>query len=336
MRARTPTLFAAAGLTAALAVGCESDPGDTLLSIDATGTVVGRAYLDRNGDDRLNLDADGPVSDVRLRLLVADGRELLEDVVTGESGEYAIAEVPVGQYRLAVDSSTVPDSIRVMAIDSADLTVAANDTVVASVRFGYPQLGVDEARETPIGRKIFVTGVSLISWETFGDSTVHLAGDTAALRAMRVRPAAIGVGDSVRFLGTVSRHLGQPILNDVTPFVIGAASSPVPDTVSTASAAAADRGRLDAALVHVRDAEVTDTAHLVSGDDRIIVDDGSGELTVIFDRDGIFVVSFSELMSSSIDVTGLLVPNGTGGWDLKPRSGEDVTVRSPQRRGSSP
>ncbi|MFW6079396.1 MAG: carboxypeptidase-like regulatory domain-containing protein [Gemmatimonadota bacterium] len=328
MRARTPTLFAAAaGLTAALALGCETDPGDSLLSIDATGTVVGRAYLDRDGDQRLSLDADGPVSDVRLRLLVADGRELLDDVVTDESGEYAIAEVPVGRYRLAVDSSTVPDSIRVMAIDSAELTIAADDTVVASVRFGYPQLGVDDARATPIGRKVFVTGISLIAWETFGDSTVHLAGDTSALRAMRVQPAAIGVGDSVRFLGTMSRDRGQPILHDVTPFVVSAASAPVPDTVSTANAAAAEQGRLDAALVHVRDAEVTDTAHLVSGDDRIIVDDGSGELAVIFDRDGVFVVSFAELADSSIDVTGVLVPDGAGGWDLKPRSGEDVTLR---------
>ena len=58
---------------------------------------------------------------------------------------------------------------------------------------------------------------------------------------------------------------GQTVLEDVTVFTLGFGTVPAPETVTTGEAASADGGRLDANLVRLDSARVTDTT-TVSGD----------------------------------------------------------------------
>ncbi len=51
-----------------------------------------------------------------------------------------------------------------------------------------------------------------------------------------------------------------------------------------------------------------------------------GSYGVVLDRDiGFFLAPFDS--TAVIDATGLLVPTGSGSWQLKPRSGGDVVVQ---------
>ena len=71
-------------------------------------------------------------------------------------------------------------------------------------------------------------------------------------------------------------------------------------------------------------ATISSTA-TVAGDFVLTVDDGSGVLEVVLDVDiGFFLVPL--VPSVVIDVTGVLVPTGSGAWQLKPRNGGDVVI----------
>jgi alkylation response protein AidB-like acyl-CoA dehydrogenase len=74
----------------------------------------------------------------------------------------------------------------------------------------------------------------------------------------------------------------QACLDVVLPFVLGQSAQPVPQTTSTLTASRADGGRLDAALVRVPNALVSDTATVAAGY-RLTVNDGSGPLLVLLD-----------------------------------------------------
>jgi hypothetical protein len=95
--------------------------------------------------------------------------------------------------------------------------------------------------------------------------------------------------------------------------------------VSTASAVTARNGASDAAFVTISGAtvSVTDT---IGADLHATVDDGSGPVVVVFDGD-----EFDEsahwpfyVPDAVLDVWGVLVPDGSGGWVLKPRGTADV------------
>ena len=80
-----------------------------------------------------------------------------------------------------------------------------------------------------------------------------------------------------------------------------------------------DGGGLDAALVRVTDATIADTATNADGDYVVSADDGSGALLVAFDQDaGLDETPF--VPGVVVDARGVLVPDGAGGWRLKPRS----------------
>ena len=82
---------------------------------------------------------------------------------------------------------------------------------------------------------------------------------------------------------------------------------------------------LDAALVRMSNATISDTA-TVAGDFVLTVDDGSGVVEVVLDQDvGFLLVPL--VPSGVINVTGVLVPTGSGAWQLKPRSGPDLAVQ---------
>ena len=69
---------------------------------------------------------------------------------------------------------------------------------------------------------------------------------------------------------------------------------------------------------------VIDTA-TVQGDYRVTADDGSGQLIVVMSA-LVGINTLPILPDSSLDLTGVLVPNGAGAWELKPRLTSDVIV----------
>ncbi len=192
----------------------------------------------------------------------------------------------------------------------------------------YPALTVAEARDEPVDVRVVVEGTALNGWTTFRDSTIHVRDPSAAIRSIRVPRSSVVAGDSIRVVGTTSRLLGQPVLTELTVRVLeSTGSAEVRSVVSTATAANADGGTLDADLVRVTGAEVRDSTRTADDEFALIVDDGSGPLQVVFDRDIVFVVDFgSSILGSYVQLTGLLIPGPGGTWVMKPRRSADVVV----------
>ena len=181
-------------------------------------------------------------------------------------------------------------------------------------------------RTLALGTRVVVTGVALGSWNVFGDSTIHFADATGNLRATQVAAFAAAPGDSVRLTGTVATRDGQRVLAGVTPERLGVGTTRSAVDVSTQVAAQASGG-LDAALIRVRDAVVSDTTR-ENVDLVLTVSDGSGDLRIVADPDA--GLSTGPLVPGAVlDVTGLLVPTGAGQWRLKPRADGDITVVVP-------
>jgi hypothetical protein len=318
----------AAGLLAAAAVsaGCLGTGEDRVLSIEATGVVRGLVYFDANGS-REPESSDPPVERVGVRLVVAGTQDTLARAVTGADGLFQMPAVPVGTYTVAVDAATVPDSLEVVGIDPETVIAGREDTATTVIALSFPKVTVEEARDLPVGERVFVDGVALNARTAFGDQTIHLAGAARAIRVTRVRQATIFTGDSVRFLATTSTLDGQPTLDDAEPFLLAIAEKRKPERVETATAATADGGRLDAALVEIAGATIADTATVADGL-ALTVDDGSGPVEVLLDSD----VRFEDLTifvpGAVLDATGVLVPvpGVPGTWQIKPRSNADVTV----------
>lgn len=312
-----------------MAVACGGD--DDGLTVDATGDVFGLVWLDRNGNARLDGN-DGPVRDVRVQLVPATSGETdgsaAYSAETVEGGEFAIRDVLVGDYRVVVDMQTVGDTLRLLRVDSARVTVEANDTSVVTVGLTFPAVPIDSARMAPIDTRLFVEGLVLTRWGTFGEASLHVRDSTGAIQAVRVQQVNVVPGDSVRVLGVTSVQTGQPVIKDASVFLLETGvESPPPDTITTATAATAADGALDADLIHLDSAVVRDTTRNAAGEFVFTVDDGSGPVDVVLDGQVQFSLQFQEVVGTILYVTGVLVPSAPGGaWVVKPRSNSDVVV----------
>lgn len=308
--------------------GCDESADDGF-TVDATGTVIGVVWLDRDGSTRLEA-SDGAVGDVRVELVPRMGGTAAYSGTSQGSGEFVIDDVLVGEYRARVDSTTVGDSLRVLRVDSANLTVEAGDTAFVLVGLTYPRLTIDSARAQPTDTRLFLEGLVLTRWANFGEASLHLRDSTGAIRAVRVQPTTVIPGDSVRLLGSTSVQTGQAIVRDGSVLLLRTGvESPSPDTVSTGAAAGALDGQMDANLVHVDSAVVQDTARNPAGELLLTVDDGTGSVDVVLDRDIQFFLQFGDgVIGAALDVTGVLVPSSPGGpWLVKPRATADIVVR---------
>ncbi|KPK63649.1 MAG: hypothetical protein AMS21_06555 [Gemmatimonas sp. SG8_38_2] len=316
-------------LATLLVAGCIGTGEDRVTSIDAAGTVDGLVYYDGDGN-REATDDDTPIALVGIRLLYFGTQDTATRALSDRNGLFSMPAVPAGLYRIVIDPATVPDSLLVVEIDpGVEIIASRNDTTTTAIALSFPIVTIEEARQLPPGERVFVEGVALNARETFGDQTVNIAGSTWAMRSTRVGTAVIFAGDSVRFLGTTSTVEGQPTLDNVTPFIITVAEVPPAIRVTTAMATAADSARLDAALVQVRDATISDTATVAEGL-ALEVNDGSGLLRILLDEDVPFVIDSTYVPGSLVDAEGLLVPlPGTPAtWELKPRSPADIQVEA--------
>jgi uncharacterized protein with ATP-grasp and redox domains len=156
---------------------------------------------------------------------------------------------------------------------------------------------------------------------------VYLADNTGAIVLTRLR-ASVAAGDSVRVRATTATRNGQPTLDDVTSTALGRGLFPSAVSLTTAVAAGASAGSLDAHLVVVSGASISDTA-TVLGNFKLTVSDGSGNLEVLLDATA--DPAFQRLQlpgvyipTNRFDIVGVLQAVGGGVWRLKPRSAADL------------
>ena len=321
---------------AALVVGLGScmDATDVeLLEVLATGTLSGQLYLDLNRDGTL----DGP--DVRLNATIVrlmTGAVTIGTTTTDANGTFLFDEVPAGRYQVEVDDAVLGDSLATLT-GGATVAVNLGDTVSVQIGVSFPQLSLDQVRAAPPGRRVFTTGIALNVRDNPADGRVFLSGSGDFLQATNVpRQPNIAVGDSVRLLGRTVMRDGQPMLvGDSVPSVIlvPRATVPTASVTSTALAATANGGALDAALVRIRDAEIIDTA-TVGSDFHFTADDGSGPVSVVVRP---FLGANTSLIRPDTifrvdDLTGMLSPHDDGSgnvrWRLLARSASEILLET--------
>ncbi len=316
--------------TAVLALAaCDNSGFDLGFPAEKTNTVVAIAFLDRDGSRTITLPTDTTFAGARIALLQRGSGDTLRTVLTDTRGVARFTNVTLGDYRIAVAPGSIGDSLQVAGIDSANIRVArANDTTIVVVRLSYPEVTLRQARALPPGRRVFVRGIILAGVQSFRDTTSHAADSSGAIRMTRVvlRGGLTGntPGDSVSALGYTSSRLGQPTLDQAIISRFGTRPPPLPSIIGSGTAATASGGTLDAALVQVVSAIISDTV-TVTPDFKVVASDGSGSFTVILDANINFVRSIFRL-GRPMSVRGVLVPDGQGGWSLKPREVADAVV----------
>lgn len=319
-----------APLLAMALISCENAGADRTLGLDAAGVVRGFVYFDANGS-RTSDAEDVPFAGAGVRLLSPVSRDTLFRATTDAEGRFRLAGVPVGTYAVVIDSASAGDSARVVSGGTTVVSVLPGDSVEVTGVISFPLATAAQVRTLALGTRVFVTGVALNARATYSDTLLHVTDTSGYIRATRVRPSAVAAGDSVRLRARVSTRLGQAALDDVTVFVVGPTFVPTAPVVTTAEASTAVGATLDAALVMILDAAVTDTA-TVGGHLTMTMNDGSGAVTVVLDRAadpafrpplpaGLFVAP------NRFDLVGILVPTGTGTWRVRPRSALDLTLR---------
>ncbi|HXQ28123.1 MAG TPA: hypothetical protein VN848_02540 [Gemmatimonadales bacterium] len=304
--------------------GCSNAGQDRILAVQGTGIVNGFLYFDRNGDGSYDA-GDTVLTGVAVHLIVSGTVDTVGSAKSDTAGLVRFALVPAGPVTFTVDSTTLPvGGLHVLNISAPSLVIAPGDSFGVRVRASYLQLGVPQARTVAAGTKVFVVGVALNPANVFGDSTVHMADTLAAILVTRVR-GLVSVGDSIRWLAVRSTRNGQPTLDNPTLYPLGQAAATPALPVAAAVAAAAQGGAIDAALVQLTRVTVADTA-TVAGNLHLTVKDNSGTCTVQLDT----VAGFrgfglaADTVGDTLNVTGVLSPNGSGAWIVLPRSTADV------------
>ena len=284
-------------------------------------------FLDRDGSGSLGA-GDTVYAGARVSLRPSAGGQIVQTVTTKSQGDENFT-VPFGEYSVSVDSAGLGDSLAVAAVNPARLIIRFEDDILTiTVRLSYPEMPIRAARLSPVGRRLMIRGLVLAGVQSFRDTTSHVADTSSQIRLTRVslRGGITGnnPGDSVTVLGTVSSRAGQPTIDQAIITFLGARPAPVPVSLATAVAATAAGGILDAGLVQITNAIITDTA-TVAPDYHVVGSDGSGPITVVMDPLGGFNRA-AFVPGKVMSVRGVLVPDGTGQWRLKPRNPGDAAV----------
>jgi hypothetical protein len=309
---------------AAASAACSS--GDRVVTIPGQGLVAGFVYLDLDGNG-VPGGPDQALPGVGVRLLVAGTLDTLARATSDANGGFTFSAVPVGRYTIVVPATAIfGDSIGVVRIDTADVALAVDEEQNVGIAVSFPSYTVAEARARPLGEKIFVEGLALNNSTTFGDSTVHLRDTSDAILVTGTRGPLVASGDSVRFLGKIGARNGQPVIENGQAIILAIVGLPVAIRVTTADADSANGGILDAELVRIVDGTIADDTTTVNGDYQFTVDDGSGPVLVVLDQDA-GLTRTPYVPGVVIDATGVLVPDGSGAWVLKPRNNSDLVAK---------
>lgn len=326
-----------AGLAAggiALVAACTDSTDVELLTIQGFGTIEGWAYMDLNRSQ--NVEASDPaLEDVEVILSPASSGVTLATATTDRFGNFLIPEVPVGQYRIRFSDDLLGDSLTTVLAEPI-IEVVLGDTAETAMAVAFPELSVEELRDALPGRRVFTHGIALNVRDNPADGKVFLEGASAYVQALTVpREPNIAVGDSVRILGRTVMVNGQPMLqaDGVPPVIlVPRATVPVPVSVTTAEVGTAgSAGELDAALVTINHAEISDTAS-VGNEFHFTADDGSGPVRVVLRS--FLGRSTSDLRPDTVirvnRATGMIAPHDDGSgvfeWRLLIRSASELVT----------
>ncbi|HXI21651.1 MAG TPA: hypothetical protein VNH46_11220, partial [Gemmatimonadales bacterium] len=258
-----------------LGMGLPNGPGPSAL-----------VYIDRDFNAAFSA-GDTTLAGATVWLIVAGTHDTVASAATDAAGIVSFGGVTPGAYTVAVDSALLQGDSLVSTLTPASVTVVASGPPAGiQVRLGYPMVSVAQARARPPGSRVVVSGIIVAGRQTFADTTAYLRGVGAALRLLSVVNLSGGPtnlpGDTVRVLGTVAARDGQPVLDSARVFFLTQLAPPVPDTVTTAQAATARGGVLDADLVTIVGATIAATT--TQGADLVVtLDDGSGSLDLVID-----------------------------------------------------
>ena len=326
---------ALAVLAAALMAACSNAGENRILSISSTGIVKGVVYFDKDGDRTLSI-GDDSVKNIRVRLINLGGNDTVSSALTAVSGQYRMSGVPVGTYKVSLDTTSLVDTAVIAQLDSAQITVLPGDSTVVVIGVGYPHVSIKTARTTvPLGHRVFVEGIVLNAAtgpnSFFIDTTVNIQDTSAAIRLTRLLATTANVADSVRVRGTVSTRSGQRTLDVVSTFVIAPSFLPTATTVMAAQAQTAKNGTLDAQQVQILLATVADTSRDPAGGYHMTMSDSSGTVDVFLDLNPFPLSSLPPTPSSpyipgnKFKIIGLLEPTGAPGvWRVQPRSQSEL------------
>lgn len=321
-----PPMRALAFATAVMLLGCDNAGSALGLTASPTGSASAQVYLDRDGSSGAS-PADTVYPGARLFLTLTGGGREIASARSDASGFVQIPGLVRGHYFVGIDPGSLGDSLLVDDISPPWVHVESDPSFqTATVRLSYPQLSIRAARAASLGRRVLIRGVTLAGVQSFRDTTSFVRDTSMAIRLTQVqfRGGAFinNPGDSVSVLGTVSSRAGQPTLDNAIITVFTARPAPAPLPVTSVVAAGAQGGGLDAALVSVVAMTISEAAP--SGNDyRLVASDGSGPLTIMVDGSFVgdpLVLSVGRLLT----VRGVLVPDGSGKWHLRPRGPSDV------------
>lgn len=309
-----------------VAAACTNDGADLGFGPLPAYTVSVGVYLDRDGSKTLT-GLDTVYQGARVALFIRGSSDTFRVGITDVRGLLRINNVPLGQYRVAIVPRSIGDSLEVQKVDSDSLRIEISDSVTPVLaRVGYPEVSIRAARGLAAGKRVFLRGIVLAGVQSFRDTTSHLSDSSGYLRLTRValRGGLTGntPGDSVSVLGVTGSRAGQPTLDLSVISRFGTRPPPIPLPLGTGIAANAQNGALDAGLVQITGAVISDTV-TVAPDFKVTVSDGTGSLEMILDGNLPFPrTQFRP--GRSMSATGVLVPNGVGGWYFKPRQLGDV------------
>jgi len=323
---RAPLLRAIAGVVLTV-LGCTNAGENRITGITTTGAVSGVTRVDANGS-RVIDGGDDSLPGVNVRLVLKGRQDTGLVETTQPNGAFSFRSVPVGEYSLRIDTTSFADTLQVVKVDSQSFTVASGGTVTVNILVGRPLLTVRQARALALGHKAFIVGVALNGAATFADSTASLADTSGTIRLTGVR-GTFAAGDSLRVLATAGQRAVQPTLDDPVVFALGRGSLPTAAPLTTAGAASAAGGTLDAEFVIVHGALISDTVRTPTSF-VLTASDGSASLEVQLDRSADVAFQPANLPAdfvpgSKFDVLGVLAPTGAGTWRLRPRSAADLT-----------
>lgn len=314
-----------------LGVASCDDTGDVdPLAIDAAGKVKGQLFLDLNGTGQADGGDQGAEGFTLALEQPAGGRRAA--IVTDTGGRVVFEDVPVGRWVVRVNEAELGDTLEAfgLGLDAFELSFADSVSVLAGLT--YKTYTLSEARELAVGKPLFAYGIALNQVS----STVrelHVKSGDEYLRVTGLLGGFAQPGDSVRVRGRTSRDAGQPVLISGAVFPLSPTGVvPEPVSLTTAEADQARGGELDAALVQVNLAEILEVELLDDDGVRLLVDDGSGELEIVYRA--FLNVNPNDFRPDTVFVDrarGLLVPYADGGdtrWRLLPRARSDVRTET--------
>jgi hypothetical protein len=173
-----------------------------------------------------------------------------------------------------------------------------------------------------------VSGIATTGLLTFDDTSIHLRDQTGSIRLFYTNPSTqIFQGDSIKVTGTIALRDGQPVLLvSAVSVLLSNIGIPPADSVSTIAAAAATGPATDAGqvLVHGR---ITNAQTTPGGEVQLALDDGSGALPILLDKDAGFTGANTYQIGDYASVTGVLVPYAGGNlWQIKPRATSELRL----------